>query len=99
MAVCRSFGIIVHKAGEIPGYLLVLDFTRVAANGFQHLICIYAPPDPCLRGDFFQEVFTYVSDQTILLGDFNSVTDQTEYLDTLIKLLYCFMIYYWQILL
>ena len=42
------------------------------------MTCIYAPPDPHLRGDFFREAFTYVSDQTVFLGDFNSVIDQTD---------------------
>ncbi len=35
VAVCRSSGIIMHKMGEIPGYLLVLDFAGIADCGFQ----------------------------------------------------------------
>ena len=69
--VKHSAGIIVNKAGEIPGYLLALDFVNLQ----QHLICIYVPADAKNRCIFFEVMSTFLTSGTILLGDFNSITD------------------------
>ncbi len=38
-------------------------------------MCIYAPNDPSQRKTFFDSVPSFCIEHTLLLGDFNSVTD------------------------
>lgn len=58
---------VVHADPE--GSFLVLDFTDAVKF---RLINIYAPNDESARRLFFTKIFTFITDNTILIGDFNT---------------------------
>ena len=76
--VKRTSGIIAVKSGEIPGKLVALHLTR-DFNGLDMIVvCIYAPSDPSQRTTFFDCVPSFCTEHTLLLGDFNLVTDMSD---------------------
>ena len=73
----RNIGLEVKKTGEIPGKLLSVDLSSDTQD-LIWLVTVYAPNDVHSRIKFFHELCTFVMDNTILLGDFNSVTDPAD---------------------
>ncbi len=67
----RSAGLVGKVFGEVKGRLLALD-----VQGAQCFCCVavYAPNTPKEIISFFQNLYQFVRDNTILMGDFNSVT-------------------------
>ncbi len=61
--------------GEIPGRLLAIDL--VGMQTFC-LVTIYAPNNSKDRKQFFQQMEEFLNTQTLLVGDFNSVTKNTD---------------------
>ena len=74
--ICQQLGVTVTRAAEIPGCLLALD---LESDG--QIICIiniYAPNLPLDRTDFFNQLENLVMVDTMLLGDFNSITQMCD---------------------
>lgn len=67
----RCKGVIPVKVTEIPGKLLAIDICDTGVPVC--IITVYALNIPKERKSFFQQIFTLTTDNTILLGDFNSV--------------------------
>ncbi len=78
MAVKRSSGVNVVKAGEIPGRLLALDLSRESDSLAFHIICIYAPSSVIERSQFFKDWSPFIKGDVVLVGDFKSVTNMND---------------------
>ena len=75
-AVKRNRGIKVSPVAEVQGRLLALDLCHPQISC--HLINIYAPNEPALHGTFFNSMPQWIMNKTVLLGDFNSVTQKCD---------------------
>ena len=75
IAIHRSLGVIMCKSFDIPGHMLVLDLDGTPNNAPKCIIGIYAPSISQECSSFFYQVFDHVASHTVLLGDFNSMTD------------------------
>ncbi len=76
--VLQSNGILVlrlTKLGEITGRLLAIDLVGMQTL---HLVTIYALNNSKDRKQFFQQMEEFLNMQTLLVGDFNSVTKSTD---------------------
>ena len=71
-----SLNVKTNKVGEIPGHLLTLDI--LDSHPWQ-LITIYAPNDSAACA-IFSQMCGFVSERTMLEGDFNSVTSPSDHL-------------------
>ena len=67
----RHKGIIVNKVTLGDGHFLVLDIKNTDQE--VHLINLYAPNVPKNRKMFFQHIFHFCNQRTIMMGDFNSI--------------------------
>ena len=75
-AICHTLGVDVVKLTGVPGYCLPLDLTK---NGETvHVFNIYAPNNRKLQTNFFMDIEQYITDNVMLLGDFNSVISPTD---------------------
>ncbi len=77
-----------HKAGEISGRLLVLD---LEIQGGYRIMNVYAPNDSASHLDFFKQLSGFVRDNTVLLGDFNSVIQGRDHLSGRLDGTSCFL--------
>ena len=68
----------MHKVFEIPGHLLALDLDGLPDDCPRHIVGIYVPTVLNDRCVFFHKLFEYCVPHTVLLGDFNSVTDVVD---------------------
>ncbi len=73
----RSLGLIAGTVGQIEGRLLSVDLLKMMGNK-TCIITVYAPNDVDQQLKFFHDMQAFVTDNTILLGDFNSVTDLAD---------------------
>ncbi len=80
VCVCihRGLGVNTVKVGEVPGHLLALQLQRDGDGLDLMVTCIYAHSDPVLRSGLFNSLHTHFQNKIILLGDFNSVTNQYD---------------------
>ncbi len=76
VAVWCSTSVNVVKSGEIPGRLLALNIHGV--NFDFDLVCIYAANNPSKRSNFFAQIPSFCTAHTLLIGDFNSVTESSD---------------------
>ncbi len=70
-------GLLRSIGGEVPGHLLVIDL-----QGSHDLQCVglYVPNNAHDCCTFFEDLYKFVGDNTVLLGDFNSVTTPEDHL-------------------
>ena len=75
-AVRHSLGITAVKLKEIPGRLLPLDLMK---NGeIIWILNVYVLNTSAEQKEYFSELAKLVSSNVIVLGDFNSITDQKD---------------------
>ena len=75
-AICQQLGVSVIIAAEIPGHLLALDLESDGQTVC--IINIYAPNLPLDRMDFFNQLENLIMVDTMLLSDFNSITQMCD---------------------
>ena len=77
VGVKHNLNVKTNKVGEIPGHLLTLDI--LDSHPWQ-LITIYAPNESAACAVFFSKMGGFVSERTMLVGDFNSITSPSDHL-------------------
>ena len=95
IAIYHNLGVNIHKVGSIPGYLIALDLVMLDGFSFR-VVGIYTPPDSSKRSTFFVQMSDFLIPITLLIGDFNSITDSCDRLsnnlDTTSVILQSFLI-------
>lgn len=71
-AMCRALGVNVVKLTDIPGRLLPLELSHDGITF--RVLNIFALNEPSSQANFLSDVESYFAENTMLLGDFNSVT-------------------------
>ena len=68
----------MHKTFEVPGHLLALDLDGLPDDCPKHIVGIHVPSMPNDQCVFFHKLFEHCVPWTVLLSDFNSVTDVVD---------------------
>ncbi len=76
VAVRKKLSMGISLVGNIPGRLIALDL--LGAHTSFCVINVYALNSPLDWNNFFQDINNYITGKTILLGDFNSVTQPCD---------------------
>ncbi len=77
LAICQSKCVNAVKSAEMSGRLVGMDVTLVDGSVCQ-ILTIYALVSPSKRAVFFSLLEKFFTDNMILVGDFNSVTNSQD---------------------
>ncbi len=75
IAICKSLDITVNTVASVGGQLLSLDL--IGQNTWR-LINVYALNNPNEHATFIDSLSSYIVQNTILIGDFNSTTSPSD---------------------
>ncbi len=78
VCICHALGVNTVKIGETLGHLLALCVSYEQDALDLNIICIYALTQPKEWKDFFMQLASFVTENTVLIGDFNSVTSPMD---------------------
>ena len=75
IGIKQKLRVISNKVGKINRRLLAVD---LKGHSNYRLVTVYAPTDPKERKLFFQEMVSFLDENTVLAGDFNSVVNDQD---------------------